>query len=77
MYVTVSTQAPYCELYYSYTAQGGLGAMSEWEGFGPDYVLPNETGKFPFLFADNKMHVTPQVILKPAPPSVWSSSRTR
>ena len=25
--------------------QGGLGAMSEWEGFGPDYVLPNETGR--------------------------------
>ncbi|PSS30855.1 hypothetical protein PHLCEN_2v2582 [Hermanssonia centrifuga] len=23
---------------------GGLGGMSEWEGFGPDYVLPNETG---------------------------------
>jgi DUF1680 family protein len=23
---------------------GGLGAYGEWEGFGPDYFLPNETG---------------------------------
>ncbi|OBZ78372.1 Non-reducing end beta-L-arabinofuranosidase [Grifola frondosa] len=23
---------------------GGLGAMPDWEGFGPDYFLPNETG---------------------------------
>ncbi|THH06468.1 hypothetical protein EW145_g4069 [Phellinidium pouzarii] len=25
-------------------ATGGLGAMPDWEGFGPDYYLPNESG---------------------------------
>ncbi|KAJ3557482.1 hypothetical protein NM688_g1450 [Phlebia brevispora] len=28
---------------------GGLGSMGDWEGFGPDYVLPNETGTAGYL----------------------------
>ena len=30
--------------------------MSEWEGFGPDYVLPNETGKAN-LNRETKLHI--------------------
>ncbi len=45
MYVTVSLPiTSHSNIEHILFAQGGLGGMSEWEGFGPDYVLPNETG---------------------------------
>ena len=41
----------------SYHVQGGLGAIPEWEGFGPDYYLPNETGVARVSSIVNRTHL--------------------
>ena len=56
---------------------GGLGAMGEWEGFGPDYFLPNETGMYALVRSATALRRYPQVILKRVPLLDWCSLRTR